>query len=175
MAFNSKLFDERLKIVSGRTKKKAIADEIGVPLYTLSRWTTDNNSAQPTADQLVAIATRYNCSVDFLLGNDRVGHDWDNLSPQDVCRIINKLYQEYDLSPAGRHPDILGDKEVGLYFPDKRYGLVDKFDLAFIRSFIRNYYSRALGIFDPGTLDGITDELISKETITAACGVSYTA
>ena len=174
MAFNSKLFDERLKIVTGQTTKRTIAEELGVSPSTISHWTSDNTAAQPTAEQLIAIASRYNCSIDFLLGNDRVDRNWDNLSPQDVCRIINKLHQEYELSPAGRSPDILGDKEVGLYFPDKRYGLTDKYDLSIIRSFIREYYSRAIGIFNPDTLDGITEELISKETIIARV-VSYPA
>lgn len=59
-------FLKRLKEVSGISTLTKLADDLAVAQGTISKF----KKAPPSGDLLLKIASRYNCSIDYLLGID---------------------------------------------------------------------------------------------------------
>lgn len=78
----------------GTTQVK-IAETLNIDATKLSKLFSV--SQLPTVDELLAIASEYHCSIDWLLGNDNDTHE-KHLSIYQFCKAIVDLDLSCDLS-----------------------------------------------------------------------------
>lgn len=86
--FNVEVFKEVLKRVSGNKSNKAIAEDLFISEVKVSNWFTGRSI--PTTSDLLTIADTYKCSVDELLGLDRLD-DETEYTFGDFIQILHSL------------------------------------------------------------------------------------
>ena len=95
--FNNKEFLKRLKEVAGKTQRE-IAQDINSDNSTVSRW---GKESRPTVDNLLAIASCYNCSIDYLLGlSDSNKKESKDLDLWDILKLL-LIYDMQDRETFG--------------------------------------------------------------------------
>ena len=82
-------FSDNLKATRERknVQVKTLADALGVKPYTISDWETGRS--EPSITNLIKLATYFNVSVDFLIGNTLPSNEMYD----DIIEIINS-YQK---------------------------------------------------------------------------------
>lgn len=83
---NKEIFKENIEHLTGETKQNKIADILNVSESKVSKWFS--GSVLPTLDDLLNISHKYNCSIDWLIGNELKK---DTISVYDVCKSIVNL------------------------------------------------------------------------------------
>lgn len=61
---------ERIRVSKNMTQEQ-VGQSVGVSRSTVAMWET--GKTKPKADTLLALSALFNCSIDELLGNERVG------------------------------------------------------------------------------------------------------
>lgn len=105
--FNADLFKQRLKEVSGRKYFKDIADDCNINASTLSKKC--NGDGLSHAD-LLLIAAKYECSIDYLLGISEIKSSPKEIAPSPKEPLTYSSYA----------------RSISDFFNDRLYALDDK-------------------------------------------------
>lgn len=108
-----KTFKSNIIKITGETKQNKIASVLGVSEATISRWFS--GTAIPTLADLLEISKKFDCSIDWLLGNDLKSET--NYSAHDFCKVlvnidksipfkIEFIEENFPYEPAGFIPTI---------------------------------------------------------------------
>ena len=80
-------FKSNIIKITGETKQNKIADVLGVSEATISRWFS--GTAIPTLADLLEISKKFDCSIDWLLGND--SKSASDYSVYDICKLLTNI------------------------------------------------------------------------------------
>lgn len=89
---NNQIFKSNLEKLTKETKQKKIADALNITESKVSKWFT--GTLIPTIGDLLYISQKYNCSIDWLIGNETNLKNQKIPSVHDVCKFL------YDLDKA---------------------------------------------------------------------------
>lgn len=91
--FSAKTFNDRLLTATHSAENIEIEEKTGINNKTLSGYR--NGRARPNVDTLLKISRAYNCSIDYLLGNDIT------VSPEptsrQICESLMRIDETIDL------------------------------------------------------------------------------
>ena len=137
MNYNGEIFKKRLKSrFEEGTSQSAISYEVGMLETKLSKCF--NNSQKPNIDELLYISNKYNCSIDWLLGNDSSTYTKD-LSIYQFCKTFVDLDSSVGLTFTNVDALDINGKHTTLpciYY--KRYKeLLDNQINGFFRDYVR--------------------------------------
>lgn len=85
------MFGERLQQLRQENKETQIelADFLGMSRQTIANYEIEKH--EPDYETLDKIATRYNVSVDYLLGRTGIKNNYINY-PQNISKLIENIY-----------------------------------------------------------------------------------
>lgn len=96
--FDGNILVERLMEVSGLNQEQlgASLEEYGISKNTISLW--HRGLSLPKVDKLYAIARKFNCSIDYLVGiSDKNPNDTaTRYTARDVCRMLTEIDKQYN-------------------------------------------------------------------------------
>jgi len=172
-----KIFKENIISLVGETKQIKIAEALDVSESKVSRWFSGN--LLPTTDDLLLISEKYNCSIDWLIGNDRSSSN--DLSVYDICKSLveidsvaefsqeeKKVTRKYDKNiDFFETPDEYGEIETQyccIYFPDKLEDGI--FSYSYAGKEINNFLKKFDGL-KKAYHQRLIDEAIFKDAVNA--------
>ena len=108
--YNYEIFIRNLKSITNGATNIAIAAAADTTSSTVSKW--KKGSSTPTVEQLIGIANKYHCSVDYLLGID-TKENTDTLSVRDACKLMIRLKNRFDgIIETHSDNDAFGDTDT---------------------------------------------------------------
>lgn len=91
---NYQIFKMNIERLTGETKQNKIADILHVSPSKLSKWFT--GELLPTFTDILNISKAYQCSIDWLIGNEYKNKR--NLSEYDICKLLIELDRKFFLN-----------------------------------------------------------------------------
>ena len=103
---NLESFREKLLKVSGQKTQKAVAEDLGIEPGAMNKIITGKQ--KQTLDLVYLAATKYNCSIDYLMGLDDRKHKEVNnrLTAREVCKMLLEIIEVFPVKMSEKEKEI---------------------------------------------------------------------
>lgn len=169
------IFKKNIIKITGETKQNRIAEKLNVSESKLSRWFAGN--LMPTLYDLLNISEEYDCSIDWLIGNNR--NSSNGFSVYDICKILVDIDTEVGFCQKSISDERLYDEHIdfaidpqlyvqteccGIYFPD----IIEKnsFEHSYAGNEINKFLKKYAGLKQAHS-QGLIDNDIFRDAVNA--------